>query len=187
MKPFTGFKAEKSAAGRETLPVGAYVAKILDAKEVEYSWGSVLLISFDITEGEHKEFFKADYSANTNEDKKWRGTYRLNIPKDDGTEQDGWSKNSFNNAIYSIEASNPGYHWDWNEAGLKGKSVGVLYRNFEWEINGRSGWSTECGMLLAVDDVHSENFKPMKDRPLKKKASETSAVFTEIDDSELPF
>ena len=59
MKAFGGFKPEKSAS-RDQLPVGGYIAKILNAEEVTYDWGSVLLISFDITEGDYKDFFKKD-------------------------------------------------------------------------------------------------------------------------------
>ncbi len=194
MKAFDGYKAEKPVGAKENMPIGAYIAKILEAKEVEYSWGNVLVISFDVTEGEHKDFFANDYKAQTNEDKKWRGTYRLNIPKDDGTEQDGWTKNTFNSAMYAVEASNKGYAWAWDEKTLKGKSVGVLFRNFEWEINGKTGWSTECGMLLAVDDVRNSKFKPMKDKPLKNKTTSTGngafsgSSFSEISpEEELPF
>ena len=192
MIPYTGYKAEKPASGKETLPVGAYIAKVLDVKEIPYDWGNVLVVSFDIAEGEHKDFFKTDYNANTNEDKKWRGTYRLNVPKDDGTEQDGWTKNTFNSAMYAVEASNKGYAWNWDEKTLKGKAAGVLFRNFEWEMNGKNGWSTECGMLLAVDDVRNGKFKPMKDKPLKNKAVTTSgssfSSFAEApDEEELPF
>ena len=193
MKAYEGYKAEKPVGAKENMPIGAYIAKILEAKEVEYSWGNVLVISFDVTEGEHKDFFANDYKAQTNEDKKWRGTYRLNIPKDDGTEQDGWTKNTFNSAMYAIEASNKGYAWAWDEKTLKGKSVGVLFRNFEWEINGKTGWSTECGMLLAVDDARNGKFKPMKDKPLKNKsgtAQTASSSFSELPpvyDGDLPF
>ncbi len=194
MKAFDGYKAEKPVGAKENMPIGAYIAKILEAKEVEYSWGNVLVISFDVTEGEHKDFFANDYKAQTNEDKKWRGTYRLNIPKDDGTEQDGWTKNTFNSAMYAIEASNKGYAWAWDEKTLKGKSVGVLFRNFEWEINGKTGWSTECGMLLAVEDVRNGKFKPMKDKALKNKsgAAQTNgnsfSSFAEVpEEEELPF
>ena len=123
MKPFNGYKAEK-AAPREHLPAGGYVAEIKDAKEVEYSWGRVLVVSFDIAEGEKKGFFAADYRSQQQEDKKWRGSYRLTVPKDDGSEGDGRSKRTFGGAMWAIENSNQGYHWDWNEAGLKGKLVG---------------------------------------------------------------
>ena len=119
MKPFGGYKAERQTA-REQLPVGGYVAKILEAKELEYDWGNVLMLSFDIIEGEHKDFFKADYNAQQHEDKKWRGTYRLNVPKDDGTEKDGWTKNTFNGAMWAVEQSNPGLSLGLGRGQLKG-------------------------------------------------------------------
>lgn len=187
MKPFNGFEAKKTAS-REHLPAGGYVAKILDCTEVSYTWGNVLLISFDIIEGPYKDFFATDYKGQDREDKKWRGTYRLNEPKDDGSEKDGWTKRTFGNAIWSIENSNQGYHWDWNETGLKGKLVGVLYRNREWEKDGNSGWTTECCALTSVDDIRNGKFKQPKDKPLKK-ATNSTPGFTELsdDDGELPF
>lgn len=170
MRPFNGYKAERKAA-REILPTGGYVARILDAKEIGYTWGSVLEISFDICEGDFRDFFATDYRSNTAEDKKWRGTYRLTVPKDDGSEKDGWTKNTFNGAMWAVEESNPGYRWSWDETTLKGKLVGVIYRNKEWEMNGNTGWTTECGMFDTVDNIRSGKFKPMKDKPLKNKAA----------------
>ena len=170
MRPFNGYKAERKST-RETLPTGGYVARILDAKEIGYTWGSVLEISFDICEGDFRDFFATDYRSNTAEDKKWRGTYRLTVPKDDGSEKDGWTKNTFNGAMWAIEESNPGYRWSWDETTLKGKLVGVIYRNKEWEMNGNTGWTTECGMFDTIDNIRSGKFKPMKDKPLKNKAA----------------
>ena len=175
MKQFSGFKAE-APARREKLPAGGYVAKILDAREQAYDWGNVLLISFDITEGEHRDFFKSDFRGQQSEDKKWRGVYRLREPKDDGSEQDAWSKRTFGNAIWAVESSNPGYHWDWNETSLKGKSVGVLFRNREWEMNGNTGWSTECCALIDVDSIRQNHFTIPKDKPLKNRPAENPAA-----------
>lgn len=195
MKQFSGYKAE-APVRREKLPAGGYVARIMDAREQEYSWGSVLLISFDIAEGEHKDFFANDYRSQQQEDKKWRGTYRLRVPKDDGSEQDAWSKRSFNNAMWAVEASNPGYHWDWNEAGLKGKTVGVLFRNREWEMNGNTGWTTECCALTDADSIRENRYTMPKDKPLKQHttssapASSPSAGFEEVaieSDDDMPF
>lgn len=174
MKAFSGFSPEKSTS-REQLPVGGYIAKILNAEEVTYDWGSVLLISFDIAEGDYKDFFKKDYDAQQSEDKKWRGTYRLNIPKDDGSEKDGWTKRTFNNVIWCVEDANPGYHWNWDEKSLKGKMTGVLFRNEEWEYNGNTGWSTRCCAFAAVGDIRDGKFKMPKDKPLKNKA-QTAAI-----------
>ena len=185
MKAFNGFEAKKSAS-REVVPAGGYVGKILNAEEITYSWGSVLLISFDITEGKYKDFFARDYKAQDREDKKWRGTLRLNVPKDDNTEQDGWTKRTFGNAMWAINESNPGYSWDWNETGLKGKSVGFLFRNREWEMNGNTGWTTECCALASVEDVRNGAFKMPKDKPLKA-AANTAFAPIETSDNELPF
>lgn len=195
MKQFSGYKAE-APVRREKLPAGGYVARIMDAREQEYSWGSVLLISFDIAEGEHKDFFANDYRGQQQEDKKWRGTYRLRVPKDDGSEQDAWSKRSFCNAMWAVEASNSGYHWDWNESGLKGKLVGVLFRNKEWEMNGNTGWTTECCSLVDVESIRENRFTMPKDKPLKQHSvssapvSSPSAGFEEVaieSDDDMPF
>lgn len=185
MKQFSGFKAEKSTT-REQLPAGGYVAKILNAEEVTYSWGSVLEIFFDILEGAHAGFFKKDFDAQQREDKKWRGKYRLSVPKDDGSEKDGWTKRTFNNAIYCIEDGNPGYHWNWDETTLKGKTVGVLFRNEEWEHNGNTGWSTRACALACVGDIKDGKFKMPKDKPLKNKQSSTPAIPGGFEETTIP-
>ena len=164
------------------------MAKILNAEEVSYDWGSVLLISFDIMEGQYKDFFAKDYKEQDREDKKWRGTYRLSEPKDDGSEKDGWTKRTFGNAIWSVEESNPGYHWDWNEVGLKEKIVGVLFRNREWEMNGNTGWTTECCALASVDDIRQGKYRQPKDKPLKTSGASNSNFMPASDNSgDLPF
>ena len=191
MKAFNGLEIKKSMSANEPLPAGGYVAKILNAKVEEYSWGEVLVISFDIADGEYKDFFSKQYKENTREDKKWKGNFRLTVPQESNQYFDS-QKRTFGNAIWAIEESNPGYHWDWNEAALKGKMVGVLFRNFEWEMDdGRSGWSTECCTFVSVEDVRTGNFKQPKDKPLKRKESYSSnqcSEMVEIDSTEdLPF
>ena len=190
IKQYSGAKAERRTT-REPLPAGGSVAKILAAQVQSYSFGDMLVLSFDIAEGEHKDFFKKDYAANQNEDKKWRGTFRISIPKDDGSEKDAWSKAAFNDMIAVFE-TDPGFHWDWDETKLKGRVVGVLFRNKEWEWEDRTGWTTECCALTTAAEIRSGDFKMPKDKPLKKKEESTvsaSSGFTSLndDDGELPF
>ena len=128
------------------------------------------MLSFDIAEGQYKDFFTNDYRGQQGEDKRWRGTYRLTIPTDDGSERDGWNKRTFNNFIWCVEDANPGYQWDWNEAGLKGKTIGILFRNEEWEFNGNTGWSTKACAVTAVGDIRDGKLKMPKDKPLKNKS-----------------
>lgn len=190
MNKIEGLEIKRIEPASDPLPAGGYVAKILDAEEKEYSWGSVLVISFDILEGEFKDFFKQNYKANTREDKKWKGVYRLTVPQESNQWYDS-QKRTFGNAIACIEESNNGYHWNWDEKTLKGKNVGVLFRNFEYDVEGNTGWSTECCSLASVEDIREGNFKMPKDKPLKKKATATPVApvinFEEIDDEDLPF
>lgn len=190
MKPYNGYKAERRV-NRVPLPAGGYVAKILKAEEVEYSWGSVLQLSFDIAEGEHKDFFAKDYKANTAEDKKWRGTYRLTVPADDGTDKDEWTKRSFNDAMACIEESNNGYQWNWDEKSLAGKFIGILFRDREWEMNGRTGWTTEAGKITTAADIREGTFKPLNAKPLNNSSASgafaSPATWEPASDSDLPF
>ena len=190
MKAFNGLEIKKSVSTSEPLPAGGYVAKILNAKVEEYSWGEKLVISFDIAEGEYKDFFSKQYNENTREDKKWKGNFRLTVPNE-GNQYFDSQKRTFGNAIWAIEDSNSGYHWDWNESALKGKTVGVLFRNYEYDVDGRQGWSTECCTFVSVEDVRTGNFKHPKDKPLRNKTANNAieSNFSALDEveSELPF
>lgn len=191
MKPIYGMEIKKSTSSTAPLPAGGYVAKILNAEVKEYTWGDVMILSFDVAEGEYKDFFAEQYRANTNEDKKWKGNFRLNVPNESNQYFEN-QKKTFGNAIWAIEESNNGYHWAWDESTLKGKMVGVLYRNYEYDIDGRTGWSTECCTLVSVDDIRSGNFRMPKDKPLKNKATNTAQSnlpkFEPVEDfDDLPF
>ena len=69
--------------------------------------------------------------------------------------------------------------------------VGVLFRNFEWAMEDRTGWSTEACTFVSVEDVRTGNFKQPKDKPLRNKAgnSATESNFADLNDVEsgLPF
>lgn len=177
----------------ERLPVGGYVIKIMDAKEENFDWGDRLAIAFDIIEGEHKGFFDKNFKEQTGEDKKWKGVFRLNIPKEDGSEQDAWTQKKFNTNIVAIEDSNPGYFFDWDENKLKGKIVGAIFNNKEYEINGRTGFYTSCYGLVPVENIRAGKFTIPKDTLLpnsKQNARpETSTEFMSASstEEEIPF
>lgn len=191
MKPYSDFKAEKTGGSREILPKGGYVCEIKSVKEESYKSDSgefkVLILAIDVCEGEYAGFFKKDFDGNDREDKKWRGTYRINEPRDDGSEQDAWTKRVFNNFIYSVQESNHGYVWDWEEKKLKGKKLGVLFREREWEMNGRTGWSTEAAGSAPAQDIRDGTFKLPKDKPLKNRPAAQTPAETAEDEDDLPF
>ena len=186
---FDNFQSKKISTGREILPAGGYVGKILKAEVFQYSWGNKLVTSYDITEGEYTDFFKNDWNSNQNEDRKWRGHLDLTLPTGDGTQQDVWRQRAVGNLAASLEESNPGYHWDWDETKLKGKALGFLVREREWEMDGRTGWTTEASSCTDVESIRSGAFRIPKARPLPKKAETAAAVpaATVSDEDDLPF
>lgn len=192
MKPFAGYE-NVQVSDFEKLPKGAYEVKIMDAKEVTYtvkdgSTFSKLEIAFEIATGEFAGFYRRNFDAQTQEDKKWKGVMRLYIPKDDGTDKDEWTKKTFKRMMQAIEDSNPGYRWDWNEKGLKGKIVGCLYQNREWAYNGKTGWTAQPHSFIDVAKVRSGEFKLPEDKPLDVNQKPVSVdIATDADEEDLPF
>lgn len=191
IKNYEGQKAEKTVSVNH-LPAGGYVAKIVSAKVEDYQWGSVVVVAFDIAEGDFKSFFKKQFDDNPNEDKKWRGVYRLTVPDENSKYFDG-NRRTFNNFIYVMEDSNPNYHYDCDEKKFKDKMIGVLFRNREWEMDGNTGWTTECGAVTDVASIREGKFKPLKDKPLKGKSTATAPLMNPSpadlidDDEDIPF
>ncbi len=191
MRKLGGYEKAQVYTDQERLPVGGYVLKILDVKYQENRWGDVILLSFDIEEGEQKGFFAANYRGQTGEDKRWKGTYRLRVPKDDGTEQDEWTMRRFKTVLSNFEESNSGYHWNWDEQTLKGKQIGALFNNKEYEFNGRHGFFTNCHSLVTVEKIHSGKFEIPQDTLLKKTEQADADGFMNVpdglEDEGLPF
>lgn len=158
MKSFSGFdEAQKAAkaSGSAKLPAGAYVAEILGVKLETGSNGNSdrLHIQFDISEGEYEHFFRKQYEDNTNEDKKYKGKVALWLPKDDGSEKDNWTKNSFAKWPNALEESNDGYKWDWDETKWKGKKIGLVFREVGNVIDGKEVVYTEVAYPVSVEKV----------------------------------
>lgn len=177
----------------EKLPAGGYVIKIMDAKEENYDWGDRLAIAFDIAEGEHAGFYNENFKNQQGEDKKWKGVMRLNIPKEDGSEQDAWTQKRFNTNIVAIEDSNPGFFFDWDETKLKGKLVGALFNNKEYEINGNSGFYTNCHSFVPAQNIRDGKFTIPKDTLLpnskqnQKPTADNGFVTASSGEEEIPF
>lgn len=186
IKQYKGMKAEKSA-GSSPLPAGGYVVKILKATVENYSWGQVLVVFLDVAEGEYKDFFRKQYDANPNEDKKWKGTFRLVVP-DENSQYFASNQRDFNNFIYTLEESNNGYHYDCDETKFKGKLFGALYRNKEFMTDkGDSIWTTECAKATDIDSIRGGDFTLPKDKPLTNKSHTSQNSFADISDDDLPF
>lgn len=179
-------------ADRQKLPVGAYVCRIKRAAVQSGNYVEQLCVLFDIEDGEYAGFYENDYTANPSEKKKWRGVLRLFLPKNDGSEKDEWTKSALKGFVTSVEESNRGYMWDWDENTLAGLELGIIFRNEEWAYNGRTGWAVRPFRACSVDTVIDGDYKLPPDKPLNGSSSVASGApsgaFTSFDsDDELPF
>ena len=95
IKRFGDYDNTKAYGDIPVLPKGGYVLKIIGAEVCENRNGQYIKISCDVAEGEYKDFFANEYHNQQQEDKKWHCNYLLNVPNDDGTEKDGWTKRRF--------------------------------------------------------------------------------------------
>lgn len=134
-----------------------------------------LWIYFDICEGEFKGYYKEKYDNSQDEDAKWKGILKIYIPKEDGSEQDDWTIKSFNGNINAVEASNPGYLFDWDEKKLVGKKAAMVFRQKEWCFNGRAGFFAEPYKMISIDDAKAGRFKEPKIKYLPEGTISTSS------------
>lgn len=171
------WESVQAFSDRPKLPVGAYVCRIKQAVVQNTDYGDQLCILFDIEGGEYAGFYEDDFNANQRDDKKWKGVLRQFIPKDDGSEKDEWTKSSFKGLITSIENSNIGYAWNWDERTLSKKLIGIVFRNEEWEYNGKTRWAVRPFRATSVDSVADGSFTIPKDKPLKNKSTSTTPDF----------
>ncbi len=195
IKGFNDFDKVQGYQERRQLPVGGYVMRIMGAEIKENRIGQYVQISMDIAEGEYKDFFADDYRSQdgSQRDKVWHCTYLLNVPVDDGSERDGWTKRRFKTFTDALEASNTGYHFDWDEKKFKGLLIGGLFNLREWERDGRSGTVTNLAQVCSVEKIKSGKYNLPKNQMLSRSAADKpaegsgSSSFTVVNDSDLPF
>lgn len=179
---------QEAGNGFETLPIGGYVCEIIKAceKPNKTGNGSHLEIWFDIADGEHKGFFTKDYKAQTSEDKFWRGAFYQNIP-DETSDKYAIQCQFFKRFTNAVEASNDGYHWEWDEKTLKGKRIGIVFGEVERESkNGTRYMITRPDSVVSVQAVEDGKYRLPKTKYLPNKPEVSFTTMTE-DDGDLPF
>lgn len=194
MKPVANYKEAEALTGEfEVLPIGGYICKITDVEIAtsQKSGNEMLVISFDIAEGEKAGYYKRRYDENVKnntdvtKEVKWLGIYRQMVQ---GEKAAGY----FKGLMTTLAASNPGFDWDkcdWDETKLKGLIFGGLFGREEYEkMDGSRGMTTKLRFIRSVEKVRSGNFEVPQDKLLPKKADPFGAnSFTKVDDDNLPF
>ena len=190
MKPIKNFENVQEAGGEiQNLPVGGYVCEIKKCTEVanKLSNGTHLEILFDVCEGDYRDFFAGDYKGQQREDKFWRGVISQNIPIEGALKYEMQTR-FFKRFVNVIEASNPGYHWDWNEAELKGKKVGIIFGAVERESQrGTRYMTTRATSFAPVDDIRADRYSTPEPRMLAAASAAVAAPAVNAADDDLPF
>lgn len=202
MAKMYGFKdgGEKPSQSYPMLAKGVYIAAIKNVKIDGVAPDQQIVLRLDIIEGEAAGYYTKRYqhdSSNAGKyEAKYKGDFRIQIPneKNSKREHPEWDASKLNRAIYAIEQSNPGFHFDGDTdhiGELKGKTVGINVR--QGTFNGVP--FTTIGRLEVADDVRKGLVKPMNDLPdrMSDDAASTPASnaapagFTPVETDELPF
>ena len=197
MQKFDGYDDIQVNEGFTKLPAGGYKCFVKQAKFEAWKNGNgeSLVLCIDIKEGDHKDYYKKDFEAQT-KDKKWRGIHRVGIPTN--TSSDGMKK-AFKSFITALENSNKGFTFPWGKTNeetsklLKDKLIGLVFGEEEYtKQDGAVGVSVKPFWPRSYDKVLDAEI------PERKKvgggtgqAASTGSAWTPntpaADDDDLPF
>lgn len=198
IKPVANWdKVQADGGSFERLEAGGYVLQILNVKqEVSEGGNNMLVLMFDIAEGESQGYFKRDHDRRKsfNSEAKWLGKHYMVLP-DVGQNESFKRMNEqrLKALTNAVEESNSGYQWNWDETTLKGKMVGGLFGREEYKGNdGEYRWSTKLRFFASLETIRTGKFNVPKDKPAKRDEPLMDAGFTPIDmaisaDNDLPF
>ena len=132
------------------LPIGAYECVIMDARvnHNEQSGKDTFKVSVDIASGEFKDYFRKMYENDTRIDRKWNNNAVKYLS------YTGDNVAFFKGFIKTIENSNIGYVWDWDETKLKGKKVCGVFQYEEYEKqDGTKGIKVRLTKFRSLDKL----------------------------------
>lgn len=175
---------------RETLPPGGYVCKILGAAVEKVGAGGrladKLVVRIDIDDGSSLSgYFMRNHKRRQQQfgAAKWAGTYDVFIET-----KDGQCNPFFKGFIKSVEESNTGFVWNWEEKTLTNCKVGIVFG--EERYIGSDGKAhtivrarTARSVQAIMDGVEAP---PLMDRT-GGKAPAAPQTETVVDDEDLPF
>lgn len=214
MKAFDGYDEVKVNNFGERLKLGGHICKVLEAKIEEFESKKdgkkyeQLIIKFDIESPDEQAGFYADkFADDARKDAlnaKWKGFHRISVPTN---ESEDFIKSTFKAFTTSVEESNPGYKWNWEENTLVGKTFGGVFGLEEFTLDdGRTLSMTRIRFVRSTEKVSEAGIPKVKlaDKTLmdyeeyiaKKKAERANENNSSVsnndagtisDDDDLPF
>lgn len=187
-KPNGWDEAQAYDGNYKTLPAGGYVCAIRSGRVEAGKFGDQMVLALDICEGDYAGFFNDAFQSKKKKDPnaKWPCVFYQSILNKDNL-TNGW----FKGLITSVERSNPGYVWNWDENTLKGKFIGFVFGEEEWEAqDGSIRTNTKPKTARDRQAIRDGDFIIPPKKLIEKSNSSfvaTEAGFTEVEDEMLPF
>jgi hypothetical protein len=177
----------KSFGVNQKPPAGAYVMKILAAKDASSSGGRPMLsLCLDIAEGPFKDNFKKllDFFKKNNPESKYPLVHRRC--------QDGEQLPYFKGDLKAIEESNEGFKFNFDEKTLVGKLVGCMLGELAYaeDSDGNLKTKLEPRWLMSAKSAREFVGKPpemKKDKNFGKQRERQAGDEPTTPDEDLPF
>lgn len=163
----------------ERLPKGAYVCKIMGIEEKQSKKGNpMVVIYWDIAEGEYKDFYMTQFKENTSEDKHWSydATMYLSVPYEGCVP---YITEAWDTFWADIEDSNNGYVFEGDEKKTEGKTFGAAMRNEQTEYNGNIYDHTRIAFTTIAQNVRDGKVKEASDKLIDTGSGDTSTATAE--------
>lgn len=174
MKPISGWENVEAQGNEEykRLVPGGYVCRITNVDDNPEK--SYLYIEFDVAEGEFTGYGSSCLERN--------GFTPLRMYRSYTDKAAGMFKGFTQN----VEASNPGYKWEWKEKTLIGRQIGIVLGEEEYKKQDGSVGTRFNARDKTVDAIKNGRFKVPEKKVLQQEA--TVPTFSALDDdSDLPF
>ena len=181
VKPNNWETIEPDYGDYEKLPAGGYVCRIVAVQATTSNAGNEMLVIYlDIAEGTHTGRFMKQYRTRKEyeEQPKWSNaaTFRQLTS--------GEYVSRFKGFIKTIEKSNPGFVWNWDEKKLEDLRFGGIFREEEYLDNkGNLRTATKIYRIVPIEGLADRPIPTKKPLAESKNNSPFNADATE----DIPF
>lgn len=189
MKMPTGYNETIAAGSYQPLAPGAYVCRILAAREeMTRSNKPMVVVQLEIAEGDEAGRFGREFAADTREMPKWPNTGVMRQLTED---KEGRCSRFFKAFITSVEQSNDGWQPQWGDGfckALAGKMIGIVFGREQYEkADGTPVWATRAQRAVSVSAVREGKIAPPEDKPLKSAPAPAAGGWADMSEEQLPF
>ena len=187
MRAFADYETTREYTDFQKLPAGAYEITIIRAEDD----GKALCLLFDISDGEFKDYYRNKFAEDRKNfpDAKYKGVFRLWYPN--GGEYDDKAKRRMKTALKTIKEDNNlsvDFTHEWDGAALKGSRTGMIFREQEYDYNGKHGFTVQPFTTISLEKLHSGNYVIPEAKRLSSSAPASATGFVDVSgEDDLPF